>query len=410
MPFDISAIRKQFPILTRKFGKHALAYLDNAATTQKPECVIDAIENFYRSSNANVNRGVHPLAEETTVAYDDARRSVGAFIGAKSPHEIIFTRNASEAINLVARSWGEVNLKRNDVVILSVMEHHSNIVPWLQLKEKIGIHIEWIGIDAEGNLSMLELKKALKRTSVKLVSLTGLSNVLGTRPPLEEIIKLTHAAGAKILIDAAQLIAHALVNVQSMDIDFLAFSGHKIYAPMGIGVLYGKSELLRSMPPFLGGGDMIQNVTQEEFTSAELPRKFEAGTPSVADAIGLQTAIEWMNAIGMKEIAHHEETLIKHTSQLLSRIKGIRILGPSDPKNRLGCLSFVIDGVHPHDLTDILGKQGICLRAGHHCTQPLHRHFQIPASTRLSVAVYNTKEEIEMCVASIEKAQKLLNG
>lgn len=410
MPFDINVIRKQFPILSRRIGEHALAYLDNAATTQKPLCVIDALTNFYRSNNANVNRGVHPLAEETTVAYDDARRSVSAFVGATSPHEIIFTRNATEAINLVARSWGETNLKQGDAVILSVMEHHSNIVPWLQLKAKIGIQIVWIGIDAEGNLSMPELKKALKNRSVKLVSLTGLSNVLGTRPPLEEIIKLTHAAGGKILIDAAQLIAHTRINVQSMDIDFLAFSGHKIYGPMGIGVLYGKGELLRSMPPFLGGGDMIQNVTQDKFSVAELPRKFEAGTPSVADAIGLRAAIEWMEATGVKAMADHERSLITHASQLLSQINGIRILGPSDPKNRTACISFVVDGVHPHDLTDVLGRQGICLRAGHHCTQPLHRHFQIPASTRLSVAVYNTKEEIERCVTSIEKARKLLNG
>ena len=407
MSINIDDIRRQFPILTRRIGGRPLVYLDNAATTQKPACVIEALTKFYSTHNANVNRGVHVLAEETTVAYDEARRTVAAFIGA-APHEIIFTRNATEAINLVARTWGESTLKKSDVIVLSVMEHHSNIVPWLQLKERKGIRIEWIGMDADGNPSIKELRKSLKQKTVKLVSVTGLSNVLGTAPPLREIANIAHAAGAKILVDAAQLIAHSAIDVRSLDADFLAFSGHKIYGPMGIGVLYAKEELLRSMPPFLGGGDMIGNVTQDSFTVAELPRKFEAGTPSVADAVGLKAAMEWMQNTGMEAIADHERALIIHAHNLLSEIEGIHILGPSDPKNRSGCIAFTIDGVHPHDLTDIVGKQGICLRAGHHCTQPLHRLLKINASTRLSVGAYNTIGEIDRSVEGIKNATRLL--
>jgi cysteine desulfurase/selenocysteine lyase len=407
VPLDIRTIRRQFPILTRKIDGHALAYLDNAATTQKPAVVIDALTKFYSTHNANVNRGVHVLAEETTVAYDEARKTVAAFIGAAS-HEIIFTRNATEAINLVARTWGESTLKKSDVIVLSVMEHHSNIVPWLQLKERKGIRIEWIGMDADGNPSIKELRKSLKQKTVKLVSVTGLSNVLGTAPPLREIANIAHAAGAKILVDAAQLIAHSLVDVRALDADFLAFSGHKLYGPMGIGILYAKEELLRSMPPFLGGGDMIGNVSKDGFTAAELPRKFEAGTPSVADAVGLKAAMEWMQKTGMEAIADHERALITHAHNLLSEIEGVHILGPSDPKNRSGCISFTIDGVHPHDLTDIVGKQGICLRAGHHCTQPLHRLLKINASTRLSVGAYNTIGEIDRSVEGIKNATRLL--
>ncbi|MDD5055935.1 MAG: SufS family cysteine desulfurase [Candidatus Peribacteraceae bacterium] len=408
MSFDIRAIRRQFPILSRNIGGQPLCYLDNAATTQKPATVIDALTGFYTKHNANVNRGVHILAEETTVAYDEARKTVATFVGAMS-HEIIFTRNATEGINLVARSWGETTLQEGDAVALSIMEHHSNIVPWLQLKERKGIRIEWIGINAEGTFSIADLKKALKKPSVKLVSVTGLSNVLGTRPPLEKIIGLAHAAEAKVLVDAAQLIAHTPMNVRTLDVDFLAFSGHKLYGPMGVGVLVAKEELLRSMPPFFGGGDMIQNVTQDTFTPAELPRKFEAGTPSVADAIGLAAAMKWINDAGMETIAKHEHALIAHAQHVLSAVEGVHILGPANADDRTGCISFTIEGVHPHDLTDILGQQGICLRAGHHCTQPLHRHLKINASTRLSVAAYNTKEEIERCVIAIEKAQRLLN-
>lgn len=405
--FDIDAIRRQFPILNRTIGGHPLAYLDNAATSQKPACVIDALTTFYSTHNANVNRGVHVLAEETTVAYDEARKKVAAFIGA-APQEIIFTRNATEAVNLVARTWGDANLAEGDTVLLSVMEHHSNIIPWLQLKKRKGIRIEWIGMDAEGNLSVEELRKSLQKKTVKLVSVMGLSNVLGTCTPLKEMIRLAHENDAKILIDAAQLAAHASIDIQDLGMDFLVFSGHKIYGPMGVGVLYAKEDLLRSMPPFLGGGDMIGSVTQDSFTPAELPRKFEAGTPSVADAVGLGTAMEWVSGIGMEVIADHEHSLLAHAQTLLSSVKGIRILGPSEAKNRSGCISFTIDDVHPHDLTDILGRQGICLRAGHHCTQPLHRLLGIPASTRLSVAAYNTKEEIDRCVEEIKKASALL--
>lgn len=395
-----SSIRGQFPILSVAIEKNPLIYLDNAATTQKPECVLQAMTDFYSTKNANINRGVHPLAETATVAYDEARATIANFIGAK-PHEIIFTRNATEAINLVARSIG---LTKKDTVALSILEHHSNIVPWMQTDAQI----EWISIDADGQIDVKELQKKLKTGKVSIVAVTGLSNVLGSRPNLEAIIKEAHAHGTKVLIDAAQLAAHEAIDVKKLDCDFLAFSGHKVYGPMGIGVLYGKAEILKEMDPFLGGGDMIATVTTEGFTPAELPRKFEAGTPAVAEAIGLATALDWIQNIGMETIAAHEQKLITHALKGLSTIKELRILGTKDPTKRVGCISFVVDGVHPHDLTEVLGREGICLRAGHHCTQPLHKILGINASARLSVGIYNTAEEVDRCIEAIGKAKTFL--
>lgn len=397
-----SSIRGEFPILSTKIGSEALAYLDNAATTQKPTCVLAAMTEFYETKNANINRGVHPLAEAATVAYDEARKTVADFIGAK-PHEIIFTRNCTEAINLVAKTWG-ASLKKTDGIALSMMEHHSNIVPWMQT----GAALTWISVDAEGLPNLSELETALTTKKITMVAMTGLSNVLGSLPPLKKIIDLAHTYGALTLIDAAQLIAHEAIDVQELDCDFLAFSGHKIYGPTGIGVLYGKTELLKKLPPFLGGGDMIASVTTEGFTTAELPRTFEAGTPAIAEAVGLAAALEWVKKIGIEKISAHERELLAYAQKKLSAIDGLTILGPKNSADRAGCISFTAQGMHPHDLTEVLGRKGICLRAGHHCTEPLHRALKVNATARLSVGAYNTREEIDRCVTAIEEAQKFL--
>lgn len=409
MPLDITSIRAQFPILSRSFDGNALVYLDNAATSQKPTVVLDAMQTFYKTSNANINRGVHILAEQATIAYDDARKEVQTFINAKNAHEIIFTRNTTEAINLVAKTWGSANLKAGDFIALSLMEHHSNIVPWQELKQENGADLLWINVDSEGNLDLTTLTKALTSGSVKLLTISGLSNVLGVHTPLQKLITLAHKHGALVLVDAAQLAAHDVIDVQALDCDFLAFSGHKVYGPMGIGILYAKAELLEAMPPFLGGGDMIGEVTTEGFTVAELPRKFEAGTPSVADTIGLAAALKWLSSFDRTAILEHESQLLTHAADRLSKFSGIHLLGPSDPAKRASCISFTLDGIHPHDLTEVLGRQGICLRAGHHCTQPLHKHLDLIATSRLSVAAYNTMEEIDRCIEAMEKAQKKLH-
>ena len=409
MALDLATIRAQFPILRKTIGSHPLIYLDNAATTQKPLKVLERIGRFYREQNANINRSMHALAEEATLSYEEARNRVARFIGASHSHEVIFTRNTTESINMVARSWG-ATLQRGDSIVLSMMEHHSNIVPWLQLKESQGINLRWIPVNREGTMDMNELKRALSSRRVKLVSITGLSNVLGCLPPLREIARMAHRAGARLLVDGAQLVAHERVNVQESDIDFLAFSGHKLYGPSGVGVLYAKETLLERMPPFLGGGDMIQTVTTKKFTCADLPRKFEAGTPATADAVGLGEAIAWLEDTGAEAAHEHTRSLVRYAHEQLRSREGITILGPKNPKQRVCCVSFTVEGVHPHDLTDVLGQEGICLRAGHHCTQPLHQSFGITASTRLSVGVYNTKEEIDTCIEAIVRAKKMLNG
>jgi cysteine desulfurase/selenocysteine lyase len=410
MALDISEIRRQFPILGKSIGGQPLVYLDNAATTQKPQAVLDRLQRFYTEQNANINRSMHALGEEATIAYEEARKIVAEFVGAEHAFEVLFTRNTTESLNLVAKTWGAATLKPGDAVALTTMEHHSNIVPWLQLRETHGITIEWISVDKEGTIDSKSLERVLRSGRVKLLAATGLSNVLGCRTDIADLARKAHAAGAMILVDGAQLVAHETVNVQKLDVDFLAFSGHKLYGPTGIGVLYGKKKLLETMPPFLGGGDMIQNVTLEGFTSAELPRKFEAGTPAIPDAVALGEALRWLKGIGIDAAHKHTRSLIAYAHETLASIDGITILGPKNPANRLCCASFTLDRVHPHDLADILGQQGICLRAGHHCTQPLHRSLGIDASTRLSVGVYNTEEEVDMCVAAIRKTKKMLNG
>lgn len=358
---------------------------------------------------------MHMRAEESTVAYEATRTTVQKCINAKYSDEIVFTKSCTEAINLVARSWGEMHLQEDDAVVVSMLEHHSNIVPWLQLKNRKGIDVFWMDLHEHGNPRIEDLEKHLKTGRVKLVAITALSNVLGIVPDLKKIIALAHDASALVLLDAAQAIAHMPIDVQALDCDFLAFSGHKLYGPTGIGVLYGKRQILESMPPFLGGGMMIREVHTEGFTPADLPAKFEAGTPPIAEAIGLRSAIEWITQYSWNDIQAHEQELLQSAIANLQSISGLHILGTSNeqtskPANSLGgCISFTFDGVHPHDLTEILGRQNIALRAGHHCCMPLHKRLGIPGSTRLSVGMYNTKEEIDACAKAIVEARKKLH-
>jgi len=404
MSLDIKQIRQEFPILSSK----ECFYLDNAATMQKPLSVISAVDTYYKNDNANVHRGMHSLAERSTTALEDSRKSVAKFIGS-APYEIVFTKNATEALNLIAKSWGKQNLTDRDAIVLTVLEHHSNIVPWLQLQQEIGFTIHWVDIFEDGTLHMDQLDEYLANETVRLVSVTGHSNVLGVCPPLRAIIQKCHTAGALCAVDAAQLIAHQDINVADLDCDFLVFSGHKVYGPTGIGVLYAKKEHLESMPPFLGGGMMIQEVTMTEFTPAEIPAKFEAGTPPIAQAVGLHAAIDWLSQYDWKDIAEHEAMLMTYAIEKLHTIEGLTILGQPSDTPPSGCISFVMRNIHPHDLTEIIGRNGVSMRAGHHCAQPLHDRLEINASTRLSFAIYNTKEDIDNAVEEILKAIHILN-
>ena len=399
MTFDTKNIRQQFPILRES----SLIYLDSAATTQKPDVVLAAMNTYYETKNANVHRGMHALAEAATIAYEDARTSVAKYLGAKK-REVIFTKGCTESINLIAKTWGRQNLQKGDVIVLSLLEHHSNIVPWQQLQEEIGITIKWIRFDDHGELLLSDLNTYLDEGNVKLVSITALSNVLGTVTNLPQVIQMAHQAEALVAIDAAQLAAHSPINVTELDCDFLTLSAHKVYGPTGIGVLFAKKDLLETMPPFLGGGSMIDSVTTEGFTPTEIPHKFEAGTPPIAEAIGMHTALTWLNQFSWEDRQAHETELIRYANKKLHSISGLHIVGTP----QLGCISFVIDGVHPHDLTEILGRQEICLRAGHHCTQPLHDHLGITATTRMSFGIYNTKEDIDSCISKIQTACQVL--
>lgn len=406
---DLPSIRRQFPILAEQVDGHLLVYLDSAATAQKPSVVLDALVRFYEHGNANAHRGMHVLAERATVAYEGARETVRRFVGARRKEEIVFVKSCTEAINLaaIAASRGKL-LGKGDRVVLSVLEHHSNIVPWLQLQEREGIEILWMDCDDQGRLRLEQLDGYLQKERVKLVSITGQSNVLGVRPPLREITSMAHGAGALVLVDAAQSIAHGPTDVAALDCDFLAFSGHKLYGPMGIGVLYGKLDLLRALPPFLGGGMMIETVAQDGFTPAEIPARFEAGTQPVADAVGLGGAIDWLSRFPWKDIVAHDAELMRRTLEALATVPGLRILGPGNAGEAAGCVSFTVEGVHPHDLTEILGRRGFCLRAGHHCAQPLHRRLGIAASSRVSFGIYNTLEEIDLLPREIEQAVSML--
>lgn len=390
-----------FPILERLIGGKRLIYLDSAATSQKPLTVLNAMQDYYLASNANIHRGIHQLAEEATLQYETSRRKICEFINAQSIQEIIFTRNTTESINLVARSWGETNIRKDDLIVLSQMEHHSNLVPWYILSEKTGARIEFIKIQPNGELDFESLIRLLDQ-SPKLISVTHMSNVLGTINPVKKICQLAHDAGARVMIDGAQSAPHFHVDVTDIQADFYAFSAHKMCGPTGIGILFGRLDLLDKMPPFLGGGDMIKKVTLDGFKVNELPYKFEAGTPAIAEVIGFGAAANYLTGIGMDRISSHEQTIIAYAHDVLGSIKGIKIIGP-EPGKKGGVISFTVDGVHPHDVAQILDSEGIAVRAGHHCAMPLHTVLNITASTRASFYLYNSITDVDALAAGLRK-------
>lgn len=402
---DVTKIRLDFPILKREVHPGIpLIYLDSTATTQKPAQVIRAMNDYYQSYNSNVHRGVHTLAEEATAAYEESRRRVAIFIHAPSAKEIIFTRNTTESINLVAFTWGRKYLQEDDLVILTEMEHHSNLIPWQILAAETGIRLEFIPITDDGLLELDKYKKLLEQ-SPRLVAFAQMSNVLGTINPAKEIVKLAHQAGAITLIDGAQSVPHFPVDVQELDVDFLAFSSHKICGPTGIGVLYGKLHLLDGMPPFLGGGEMIKRVLLRSFSPNELPHKFEAGTPAIAEAIGLHAALDYVAKIGMDKIAAHEREIITYALDRLAEVPGVHVFGPA-AKYKGGVAAFTFDGVHPHDVAQVLDRGGIAVRAGHHCAMPLHEKFDIPATTRASFYFYNKMDEVDRLIEGLYKVKQ----
>ena len=406
MKLNVTEIRKDFPILERELRAGVwLTYLDSTATSQKPLSVIEAMNDYYRRSNANIHRGVHALAEEATTMYEGAREKIAKFINASSSREIIYTRNTTESINLVAYSWARANLKQGDLVILTEMEHHSNLVPWHMLQVERGIELDFIPVTEDGLLD-LETYKSLLSRRPKLISFTHMSNVLGTINPAAEIIRLAHEAGAITLVDGAQSVPHLKVDMKTLDADFYAFSAHKMCGPTGIGVLYGKSALLESMPPFLGGGDMIKEVKLRSFRPNTLPHKFEAGTPAIAEAVGFGVAVDYLTKIGMDKISAHEHEITEYALERLEEIPGVKLFGPSADKKG-GVAAFTLEGVHPHDVAQILDRDGIAVRAGHHCAQPLHEKFGIPATSRASFYLYNTKEEVDLLVNGIYKVKEI---
>ncbi len=402
---DVVAIRKQFPILDREVKGKPLVYLDNAATSQKPQVVIDALLEYYTRYNANIHRGIHTLAEEATAAFEATRDRVKEFIGASSREEIIFTRGTTEGINLVAYTWGRQHIKEGDELIISGMEHHSNIVPWQVLCEEKKAVLRVIPVNDQGELLMDEYRKLLSDRT-KLVSIVHASNSLGTINPVTEIIDAAHSVGALAMVDGAQSSVHLDIDVQQMDCDFFVFSAHKLYGPTGAGVLYGKKALLESMPVFQGGGEMIKEVSFDKTSFNDLPYKYEAGTPNIADVIAFKAALDFVDQIGREDIRRHEEELLQYATTKLEQVPGLKIIGRA--KEKVGLVSFIIEKVHPQDLGILLDNRGIAVRTGHHCTQPLMDRFCIPGTTRASFAVYNTKEEVDELVKGLEKAIKIL--
>lgn len=402
---DIQKIRADFPILDQKINGKDLVYFDNAATTQKPLQVLDALANYYGKYNANIHRGIHHLAEKATAAFEESRKAIQKFLNAKYTEEIIFTYGTTDGINLVAQTYGRAFLKEGDEIIISTMEHHSNIVPWQMLCEQNGCLLKVIPINDNGELILEEYEKMLSEKT-KFVSVVHVSNALGTINPVKYIIEKAHAVGAKVLVDGAQAASHLTIDVQDLDVDFYVFSAHKIYGPTGMGALYGKKELLDAMPPYRGGGEMIKEVTFEKTTYNELPYKFEAGTPNIADVVAVKNAIDYINELGKENIAAYENELLAYATEELLKIEGLRIVGQA--KDKVSVISFVIEGVHPQDIGVILDQQGIAVRTGHHCTQPLMKRFGIPGTSRASFSVYNTKEEIDKLVKGIEKVKKMV--
>ncbi len=402
---DVTALRAEFPVLHQQVHGRPLVYLDNAATTQKPRVVLEALRHYYEHDNANVHRGVHTLSERATEAYEGGREQVRAFLNAGSVREIIFTRNSTEGINLVARAWGDANVRAGQDVIITAMEHHSNIVPWQQLCARTGATLKVIPMDDRGELLMDEYVKLLSDRTA-MVAVVHMSNALGTINPVDEIVRLAKAAGAATLVDGSQSAYHMPTDVGALDADFFVCTGHKLYGPTGIGVLYGREAVLDAMPPFLGGGDMIRTVTFEGSTWNDLPYKFEAGTPNIADTVALGRALEFITSIGFDAIGAHESALLETATRAIEAIDGVRIVGTASRKASV--ISFVMDGIHPHDIGTIVDREGVAIRTGHHCAQPVMDRFCIPATARASFAMYNTFEEIDTLVAAIRRVQAVM--
>ena len=404
---SITEIRNDFPILQQEVHGHPLAFLDSAASSQKPLQVIEAMDRYYRTTHANVHRGVHTLSENATAAYENARLRVARFVNAASPKEIIYTRNATESLNLVAYSWGRANLGPGDEVLITEMEHHSNIVPWQLICEMTGATLRYVPITPQGELDFDALDELLTERT-KVFAFTAMSNVLGTINPVAELVGRAHAVGAIAVVDGAQSVPHLATDVQALDADFLAFSSHKMLGPTGVGVLYGKRALLEAMPPFLGGGDMIREVKMTGSSWNDLPYKFEAGTPAIAEAIGLGVAVDYLNNLSMNWVAAHERGITTYAWEQIHQVEGVRVLGPG-PDQRGGLLAFVLGDIHPHDVAAVLDMEGVAVRAGHHCAQPIHDHYGISATTRASFYVYNTKEEVARFVAALYKAKEIFS-
>lgn len=403
--FDVLRARAEFPLLAQQVHGKPLVYLDNAATTQKPRVVLDAIGRYYTQDNANVHRGVHALSGRATDAFEAGRVKVSRFLGAASPREIIFTRNATEAINLVAQAWGRANVASGDEVLISAMEHHSNIVPWQLLCDSVGARLRVAPINDRGELE-LDAFERLLGPKTRIVAVTHLSNALGTVNPIHDIAPLVHGAGALLLVDGAQAAYHMPIDVQSLGCDFYVVTGHKLYGPTGIGALWGREAILERMPPWQGGGDMIRSVTFEHSTWNELPYKFEAGTPHVEGAVGLGAAVDYLTAIGMEQLAEHERELLEYGTHALQSVPGLRLIGTAARKASI--LSFVMDDLHPHDIGTIVDQEGIAIRTGHHCAQPVMERFGIPATARASLALYNTREDLDRLVAALHVARRVL--
>ncbi len=403
--FDPEKIIQDFPILERRIGSKRLVYLDNAATTQKPQSVIKALENYYRKTNANVHRGLHTLAEEATAVFEESRKKIADFIGGVKTEEIIYTGNATEAINLVAHSWGRRNIKKGDRIVLTEMEHHANLVPWIVLARETGAELKYIPIDDEGLLDLADLDKIIS-PNTKIVAVTQMSNVLGTINPVDEITRIAHDKGSLVLVDGAQSAPHLPVNVKMLDADFFVFSAHKMLGPTGIGVLFGKESILNDMEPFLYGGEMINEVRYDYADWASLPWKFEAGTPNIAGAIGFSPALDYLNEIGMDKVRQHEMELTSYALNKLSELDHIKIFGPGNIEYRGGAISFIDDSIHPHDLATFLDSHGIAIRAGHHCAQPLMKRLGVVATARASLYIYNTRTDIDSLIDALIAARK----
>jgi cysteine desulfurase/selenocysteine lyase len=405
-PFPIEKVRASFPALEREVHGQPVAYLDSGASAQRVLASIQAVDRYERAHHSNVHRGSHTLSAEATAAYEGARATVADHIGAADRREVVFVRNATEAINLVARAWGDANISEGDRIILTEMEHHSNIVPWQQLAERVGAEIDWVSIDPHGRLDMDALNALLER-GPKLVAVTHVSNVLGTENPLTEISRLAHDAGALVLADGAQAAPKLPLDVSAMGVDFYAITGHKLYAPTGIGALWSRLDLLRAMPPFLGGGSMIRKVTMQGTTYADPPARFEAGTPAIAQAIGMASALRWLDGLGMEAVLEHERRIADYALEKLSEVPGLRVFGPPRGSDRVGPVSFELEGVHAHDVSEILDRHGVAVRAGHHCAQPLMDRLGVAATARASFGVYTTPEEIDRLVEGLHDARKV---